>query len=94
MPLFYWDDDTKQYYKEHEGIVYSDCYEVYGMKRTGCTGCPFNSRANEELKFMQEYQPNLLKACLNVFGVAYRLMDEFKVRRVPILKDIVAAGNK
>lgn len=94
MPLFYWDDDTKQYYKEHEGIVYSDCYEVYGMKRTGCAGCPFNSRANEELKFMQEYQPSLLKACLNVFGVAYRLMDEFKVRRVPILKDIVAAGNK
>lgn len=94
MPLFYWDDGTKRYYKEHEGIVYSDCYEVYGMKRTGCVGCPFNSRANEDLKLMQEHQPNLLKACLNVFGVAYRLMDEFKVRRVPILKDIVMPNDK
>lgn len=94
MPLFYWDDGTKQYYKEHEDIRYSDCYEVYKMKRTGYVGCPFNSKVNEDLKLMQEYQPNLLKACLNVFGVAYRLMDEFKVRRVPTLKDIVIPDDK
>ncbi len=89
MPLFYWNDETKQYYKESEGIRYSDCYEVYGMKRTGCVGCPFNSRVHDDLELMQEHQPNLLKACLNVFGTAYKLMDEFNVRRVPILKDIV-----
>lgn len=88
MPLFYWDNDTKQYYKEREGIIYSDCYEVYGMKRTGCVGCPFNSRVNEDLKLMQERQPNLLKACINVFGTSYSLMDEFGVRKVPTLEGI------
>lgn len=30
MPLFFWDDATKAYYKEQEGIRYSDCYEVWG----------------------------------------------------------------
>lgn len=43
-PLFFWSDDDKEQYKNHYGIKYSDCYEVWGMKRTGCAGCPFNSR--------------------------------------------------
>lgn len=94
MPLFYWNDETKQYYKECEGIVYSDCYEVYGMKRTGCAGCPFNSRVNKDLKLMQKYQPNLLKACLNTFGISYSLMDEFNVRKVPTLEGIEYPPNK
>ena len=33
MPLWFWNDETKAYYKEQEGIVYSDCYEVWGMTR-------------------------------------------------------------
>lgn len=28
MPLWFWDNETKQWYKNHEGIRYSDCYEV------------------------------------------------------------------
>lgn len=87
MPLFFWSDETKAYYKESEGIRYSDCYEVYGMKRTGCAGCPFNSRAHYDLEIMKKYEPTLYKACLNVFGESYRLMDEFHIRRVPILAE-------
>lgn len=94
MPLFYWNDETKKYYKECEGIVYSDCYEVYGMKRTGCIGCPFNSRVNVDLKLMQKHQPNLLKACLNIFGESYSLMDEFNVRKVPTLEGIEYSPKK
>lgn len=87
MPLFFWNDETKQWYKEHEGIRYSDCYEVWGMKRTGCTGCPFNSRIGIDLDMIQKYEPNMYKACMNVFGESYRLMDKFNVRRMKILKE-------
>lgn len=85
MPLFFWDDKTKQYYKERESIRYSDCYEVWGMKRTGCVGCPFNSKIGAELKLIKKYEPKLYKACMSVFGDSYRLMDEFNIRRTPIL---------
>lgn len=87
MPLFFWDDETKQYYKEHEGIKYSDCYEVWGMRRTGCVGCPFNLQIRDDLKTIQKYEPLLYQACMNVFGESYRLMDKFHIRRKPILKE-------
>lgn len=85
MPLFFWDDDTKSWYKDHEGITYSDCYEVWGMKRTGCVGCPFNSKIGRELDVIKKYEPKMYKACINVFGESYRLMDEFNIRREKIL---------
>lgn len=88
MPLFFWNDATKAWYKEREGIRYSDCYEVWGMKRTGCCGCPFNSKVHYDLELMKKYEPTLYKACLNVFGESYRLMDEFHIRKIPILEGL------
>ena len=85
MPLWFWDNETKKYYKEHEHIQFSDCYEVWGMERTGCVGCPFNSRIGEDLKKIKQYEPNLYKACMNVFGESYELMDKFNVRKLKIL---------
>ena len=87
MPLFYWDDKTKKWYKEHEGIVYSDCYEVWGMKRTGCVGCPFNGYIGEDLKIIKKYEPNLYKACMNVFGESYNIMEKFEIHRHAIFTD-------
>lgn len=78
MPLFYWNDDTKLWYKQQEGIVHSDCYEVWGMKRTGCVGCPFALKRQEELQLMQKYEPPMHKACMTVFGESYRFTDEYK----------------
>lgn len=86
-PLFFWDDETKQWYKEKEKIVYSDCYEVWGMKRTGCVGCPFNSRVGKELETIKQHEPSLYRACMNVFGESYRVMDMFGVHRRPIEAD-------
>lgn len=65
--------------------MYSDCYEVWGMKRTGCVGCPFDSRIGDELKTIKKYEPQLYKACMNVFGASYELMDKFEVRKRKIL---------
>ena len=87
MPLWWWSNETKQTFKETEGIRYSDCYEVYGMKRTGCCGCPFNLNIADDLQAMFEYEPRLFKACMNVFGQAYELTDRFKCRRKKCLPD-------
>lgn len=87
MPLFWWSDAVKAAFKENEGIRYSDCYEVWGMKRTGCVGCPFGKDTAEELRLMHEYEPQLYKACMNVFGQAYELTDRFNCRRKKCLPD-------
>lgn len=87
MPLWWWSDDVKATFKQTEGIRFSDCYEVYGMKRTGCCGCPFNLNIADDLQAMFEYEPQLFKACMKVFGQSYELMDRFKCRRKKCLPD-------
>ena len=81
MPLFWWEDDVKAEFKRVEKIRYSDCYEKYGMRRTGCCGCPFNLNIQDDLQAMFEHEPQLFKACMTVFGESYRLMDEFQCRK-------------
>lgn len=78
MPLYFWSDEDKQQYKEHYGIVYSDCYEVYGLKRTGCAGCPFSSKFEEELEIIQKYEPQLYKAVNNIFGKSYEYTRKYR----------------
>lgn len=56
-------------------------------KRTGCVGCPFNSHIGEDLKMIKQYEPNLYRACMDVFGESYKLMDEFNIRRLKILSE-------
>lgn len=84
-PLYYVSDSDKQWYKDHYGIRYSDAYEVYGLKRTGCCGCAISSRAADELEKIRPYEPNLVKAAWNVFGDSYRYRakyNEYKARRM------------
>ena len=83
-PLFYVSDRDKAWYKNEFGIRYSDAYEVYGLKRTGCTGCPINAKATEELERIAKYEPQLAKAAWNVFGASYeyrRKYNEYKAMR-------------
>ena len=87
MPLWWWSNDVKAAFKAAEGIRYSDCYEVYGMKRTGCCGCPFGIDIADDLQIMYEYEPKLFAACMNVFGLAYELTDRFNCRRKKCLPD-------
>ena len=80
MPLWWWSNEIKQIFKVIEGIRYSDCYEVYGMKRTGCCGCPFNLNIANDLQLMFLYEPRLFNACMRVFGESYSLTDKFNCR--------------
>ena len=83
-PLYYVSDADKAWYKERYGLRYSDAYEVYGLKRTGCCGCPISSRAVDDLEKIRPYEPNVVKAAWNIFGDSYRYRqgyNEFKVRK-------------
>ncbi len=70
-PLFWLTDKDKQDYKDHYGVINSDCYEVWGMKRTGCCGCPYGKNFEQELQLMQKYEPKFYKAALKIFGESY-----------------------
>lgn len=87
MPLYWWSNKVKEIFKLVEGIKYSDCYEVWGMKRTGCVGCPFGKDTAEELRMMKKYEPKLFNAVMHTFGEAYRLTDEFNCRKKKKLAD-------
>ena len=83
-PLWFWSDADKTEYKQHYGVTYSDCYEVWGFKRTGCAGCPFNSWFEDGLAKMERYEPKMAQAAKNIFGDAYaytRAYREYRDRR-------------
>lgn len=83
-PLFYVSDADKQWYKDYYGIRYSDAYEVYGLKRTGCCGCAISARAVADLELIRPYEPNVVKAAWAIFGDSYRYRakyNEYKAMR-------------
>lgn len=83
-PLYYVSDKDKAWYKERYGIKYSDAYEVYGLKRTGCCGCPISYKAIDDLEKIRPYEPNVVKAAWNIFGKSYlyrQKYNEYKEQR-------------
>ena len=88
-PLYYVSDADKAWYKQYYGIRYSDAYEVYGLTRTGCCGCPISYKAIEDLALIEPYEPNVVKAAWAVFGKSYRYRQqyvEYKRRRMEAKK--------
>ncbi len=84
-PLFYVSDADKDWYKENYQIRYSDAYEIYGLTRTGCCGCPISYKAVEDLKKIQPYEPNVVKAAWAIFGKSYlyrEMYNEYKKKRI------------
>lgn len=77
-PLFWYSDEDKREYKELFGLRHSDCYEVWGFKRTGCVGCPYSNNIAEELEIINQYEPNMYKACMKIFGESYRYKQQYK----------------
>ena len=77
-PLYYVSDKDKEWYKRTYGLRYSDAYEVYGMKRTGCCGCPISYRAVDDLNLIEPHEPNIVKAAWNIFGKSYEYREQYK----------------
>ena len=77
-PIFWLSDKDKSAYEQIFGVTHSDCYTVYGMKRTGCAGCPYNSRVFSELERVKEFEPGLVKAAYAMFGRVYDYTRKYK----------------
>lgn len=77
-PLFFFTDEDKEYYKQFFDVEYSDCYEVWGMKRTGCVGCPYGLNLKQELSLCEQYEPKLAVAIKNVFKDTYKYTEMYK----------------
>ena len=71
-PLYYVSDNDKTWYKDYYNIRYSDAYEVYGLTRTGCCGCPISYKAIDDLEKIKPYEPNVVKAAWAIFGKSYQ----------------------
>ena len=77
-PLFWWKHADKRTYKNGFGICNSRCYSEYGLKRTGCVGCPFNRDFEEELEICDKHEPKLANACHNIFHLSYEYTRKYQ----------------
>lgn len=76
-PLFWWSDQDKEQYTQFFNITRSDCYDIWGMDRTGCSGCPFGKNFENELNLVQEFEPKRYKAINAIFGESYDYTRKF-----------------
>lgn len=77
-PIFYMNDDDKQYYEKKFDVCHSDCYKKYGLKRTGCVGCPYGRNLKDELEAVKMFEPKLYKAINNIFGESYEYTKKYR----------------
>ena len=80
-PIFYFSNEDRTAYEKIFGITHSDCYSVYGLKRTGCAGCPYNPTVFDDLEKMKVYEPGLAQAAEKVFAPAYEYTKKFQQYR-------------
>lgn len=76
-PIYWYKEDTKRTYEEHFNIQHSKCYTEYGLKRTGCAGCPYGKDFEEELRIIEKYEPKLFKAVNNIFKDSYEYTRKY-----------------
>lgn len=77
-PLFWYTNEDKEQYEEHYGIEHSRCYTEYGLKRTGCAGCPFGRNFEFELEVIKQHEPKLYIAVNNIFGDSYAYTRQYR----------------
>lgn len=77
-PLFWYKNPDKEEYANHYGVSHSKCYTEYGLKRTGCAGCPLGRGFEQELEIIEKYEPKLFTAVNNIFGDSYRYTREYR----------------
>lgn len=77
-PIFWYTDKDKHDYEQMFDVTHSRCYTKYGLKRTGCVGCPYNPKLIDELEIIKKYEPNLYKAAVYVFGKSYEYTAKYR----------------
>lgn len=76
-PLFWYENDDEAQYDRIFGIEHSACYTEYGLKRTGCVGCPYNRSIDDELEVLRKYEPQLYKAANYIFKDSYEYTRQY-----------------
>ena len=77
-PVFWYTNDDKEAYEDTYNITHSKCYNCYGLKRTGCAGCPFGRDFEQELEVIKKHEPKLYRAVNNIFGKSYEYTRKYK----------------
>ena len=77
-PIFWYNSDTKKDFEEAYGVTHSDCYEVWGLPRTGCSGCPYAKDFEYELEAVAKYEPKLYNALNKIFGESYEYTRKYR----------------
>lgn len=78
-PVWWFSNADKEAYEREAGIVHSDCYGVYGFKRTGCALCPFAGRNLwHEMEAVKVHEPRLYRAAWAVFGDSYEYLAKYE----------------
>lgn len=77
-PLYWLSQGDKDTYSELFDIRHSDCYEVWGFKRTGCVGCPFGRDAIKELDIATAFEPALCQVARKLFRESYEYTAAYR----------------
>ena len=77
-PLYWYTNQDRLEYEQAYSIEHSRCYTEYGLKRTGCAGCPFGRNFEDELQIIKTFEPQLYKAVNNIFGKSYEYTRQYK----------------
>ena len=76
-PIFWYLNSDKQEYERMFNVVHSKCYTEYGLKRTGCAGCPFGKDFEFELEVIKQNEPKLYMAVNNIFKNSYEYTRDY-----------------
>jgi len=76
-PILWYKKEDKNYYEDLFNVVHSEAYSVYGLKRTGCAGCPFGRDFEFELKVIDEHEQKLYKAATYIFKDSYEYTRKY-----------------
>lgn len=77
-PLFWFSDADRKKYEDLFNIKHSRCYSEYGLKRTGCAGCPYDRKFEDSLKTLEEHEPKLYKAATSIFQNSYEYTRQYR----------------
>ena len=77
-PIFWYTTETKKEYDGFYGVEHSDCYEIWGLPRTGCAGCPYAKDFERELEAVMKNEPKMYKALIKVFGASYEYIRKYR----------------
>lgn len=76
QPLVPVTKEWEDWFIEEYNIDISDIYKPpYNFERTGCKGCPFGLKIQDELDVLKKYFPNELKQCEAIWKPVY---DEYR----------------